>query len=51
MAETFAKPAERYVIKMVGEGRPIVLDRAEVETAKERIRKAYNVQNEQNLSE
>ena len=51
MAGAFAKPAQRYLIKLLGEGRPIVMDRAEVEAARERIKARYNVRNEQNLSE
>ena len=51
MAAAFAKPAEQYVIKMLGEGRPIVMERAGVEAARERIKARYNVPNEQNLSE
>jgi len=51
MAEAFAKPSEQYVIKMIGEGRPIVMERAGVEAARERIKARYNVRNEQNLSE
>jgi len=35
----------------MGEGRPIVMERAQVEAAKERIKARYNVRNEQNLSE
>jgi len=51
MAEALAKPAEQYVIKLMGEGRPIVMERAAVEAARERIKARYNVRNEQNLSE
>ena len=51
MAEELAKPADQYVIKMMGEGRPIVMERAAVEAARERIKTRYNVRDEQNLSE
>jgi len=51
MAEAFAKPVDQYVIKMLGNGRPIVLERAGVEAARERIKARYNVRKEQNLSE
>ena len=51
MADALAKPAEFYVIKLAGEGRPIVLERAAVEAAKDRIKARYNVPAEQNLSD
>ena len=51
MAGAFAKPVPLYVIKLMGEGRPIVMERAGVQAARERIKTRYNVRNEQNLSE
>jgi S1-C subfamily serine protease len=51
LSEAFSKPADDYVIKLVGEGRPIVLERAAVEEARGRILARYNVRAEQNLSE
>jgi hypothetical protein len=51
MAAALAKPADQYVIQMLGEGRPIVMERAAVEAARERIKIRYSVRNEQNLSE
>jgi len=51
MAAAFAKPAQFYVIKLVGEGRPIVFESAAVESARERIKDRYNVLAEQNLSD
>jgi len=51
LSEAFAQPADDYVIKMVGQGRPIVLERAAVEQARERIVARYHVRAEQNLSE
>ena len=39
------------MIKMIGGGPPLVLDRKEVESARERIRMRYNVIAEQNLDE
>ena len=51
MAAALAKPADQYVIQMMGENRPIVMERAAVEAARERIKARYNVRNEQNLSE
>ena len=51
MAGVLARPADQYVIKMLGEGRPIVMERAAVEAARERIKTRYNVRNEQNLTD
>jgi len=50
VAAAFAKPAEFYVMKFVGYGRPLVLERKAVEAARERIKKRYNVLSEQNLA-
>ena len=47
----FSKPVESYVIKLIGVGRPIVLERNAVESARSRILSRYNVSKEQNLSE
>lgn len=49
VAAEFAKPADYYVIKMAGEGRPIVLERKAVEEARKRILSRYAVTREQNL--
>lgn len=49
LAAAFAKPAEFYVIRFVGNGRPLVLERRAVEAARERIRVRYGVQQEQFL--
>lgn len=51
LASALADPAagDTVVIKMVGDGRPIVLERRAVEAARERIRRSYNVTLEQNL--
>lgn len=51
MAAALAAPAEEYVIRMLGEGRPIVLERDAVQSARERIKERYNVTMEQNLKE
>lgn len=51
MAEEFKKPADEYVLKLIGVGRPIVLERAAVEAARERIKTRYNVVKEENLKE
>ena len=49
LAAAFAEPADYYVIKCIGEGRPIVLERSKVEAARERIKTAYNVTAESSL--
>ncbi|MGA3171301.1 MAG: trypsin-like peptidase domain-containing protein [Chthoniobacteraceae bacterium] len=49
LANGLRKPADQYVIKLIGVGRPIVLDRAAVEAARERIDERYDVVKEQNL--
>lgn len=51
LAAAFAKPAEQYVVKLIGTGRPIVLERGAVESARQRILARYNVLSEQNLDE
>lgn len=51
LADAFAKTADQYVIKLVGTGRPIVLERSAVESARQRIMARYNVLSEQNLDE
>jgi len=50
VAEAFAQPADYYVIRMLGSGRPIVLERKAVEEARERILTRYGVRREQNLT-
>ncbi len=49
LADAFAKPSESYVLRFVGNGRPLVLERTAVEAARERIRSRYGVQKEQLL--
>src|SRR6202045_3627890 len=51
LSQTLAEPAERFVIDMIGDGPPLVLDPKQVEAARERIRQRYNVVREQNLQE
>jgi S1-C subfamily serine protease len=51
LAGAFAESPERLVIRMIGEGPPLVLDRNQVEAARERIKARYNVLKEQNLEE
>src|SRR3954454_7115921 len=49
--EAFAQAPERLVIRMIGDGPPLVLDRNKVEAARERIKTRYNVLKEQNLED
>jgi hypothetical protein len=51
LAKALAEKPERFVVKMIGEGPPLVLDPKQVETARERIKTRYNVVSEQNLEE
>jgi S1-C subfamily serine protease len=49
LAKTFSETSDRFVVKMIGEGPPLVLDPKQVEAARERIKMRYNVVKEQNL--
>jgi len=51
VASAFAETPEHFVIRMIGDGPPLVLDRNKVESARERIKARYNVLKEQNLEE
>src|SRR3954466_12439696 len=51
LAAAFAEPTDRFVVRMSGDGPPLVLDPKEVESARERIKARYNVVSEQNLEE
>ena len=52
LATSFAEaPADRLVIKFIGDGPPLVLDPKQVEAARERIKTRYNVVREQNLQD
>ncbi len=51
LAQAFAETPEHFVIHLIGDGPPLVLDRAKVEGARERIKTRYNVIREQNLEE
>ena len=51
LAKAFAEPADRFVINLIGDGPPLVLDPKQIEAARERIKKRYNVVVEQNLEE
>ena len=49
VASAFEQPGEFHVIELLGEGRPIVLERSVLAEASERIRQRYGVTTEQNL--
>jgi S1-C subfamily serine protease len=51
LASAFAESPERLVIRMIGDGPPLVLNRSQIEAARERIKTRYNVMKEQNLEE
>lgn len=51
LAAAFKKDSDRYVINVIGTGLPIVLERKDLEAAKQRIMTRYNVTSEQNLDE
>ena len=51
LAKTFATRPDRFVIKMIGDGPPLVLDPGQVAAARDRIKSRYNVLQEQNLDE
>ena len=51
LAKAFSETPERFVVKMIGDGPPLVLDPKQAEAARERIKSRYNVLSEQNLEE
>jgi S1-C subfamily serine protease len=51
LAKAFSETPGRFVVRMIGDGPPLVLDPKEVESARERIKTRYNVVSEQNLEE
>jgi S1-C subfamily serine protease len=51
VAEAFAEKTDRFVVRMIGEGPPLVLDPKEVDAARDRIKSRYNLLSEQNLEE
>jgi hypothetical protein len=51
LASALAEPSDRFVINMIGDGPPLVLDPKQVEAARARIKQRYNVIQEQNLRE
>lgn len=51
LAKAFSERPERFVVRMIGDGPPLVLDPKEVDAARERIKSRYNVVSEQNIEE
>jgi S1-C subfamily serine protease len=51
LANALAEPSDRFVINMIGDGPPLVLDPKQIEAARARIKQRYNVIQEQNLRE
>src|SRR5438093_6111092 len=51
LANAFSDTSDHFIIRMIGDGPPLVLDRNKVEAARERIATRYNVLKEQNLEE
>src|SRR5688572_26126356 len=51
LATALAEKPEQYVIEFDGIGRPLVLQRSDVDAARDRIRKRYNILQEQFLGE
>jgi S1-C subfamily serine protease len=49
LARSLSEKPDRFVIRMIGDGPPLILDPKEVEAARERIKIRYNVSLEQNL--
>lgn len=49
VASAFEEPGEFHVIELLGEGRPIVLDRSTLKDASARIKDRYGVSSDQNL--
>ncbi|HXX42768.1 MAG TPA: PDZ domain-containing protein, partial [Chthoniobacterales bacterium] len=51
LAKMFSAASDRVVVRMIGDGPPLVLDPKQVEAARARIKTRYNVVREQNLEE
>ena len=49
--DAFAAKADTYVIKLLGQGRPIVLEQAALDASRERIRSRYSLPAESHLGE
>jgi S1-C subfamily serine protease len=51
LAKALSEKPDRFVINMIGDGPPLVLDPKQVESARDRINKRYNVVADENLEE
>jgi S1-C subfamily serine protease len=51
LAKTLSEPADRFVVNFIGDGPPLVIDPKDVDAARDRIKRRYNVVKEQNLEE
>jgi S1-C subfamily serine protease len=51
LAKAFSETPDRFVINMIGDGPPLVLDPKQVAAARDRIKTRYNVIKEENLEE
>src|SRR5207302_10316582 len=51
LSKTLREPADRFVIDLIGDGPPLVLDPKQVEGARDRIKTRYSVVREENLQE
>jgi hypothetical protein len=51
LAAAFSETPEHFVVKMIGDGPPLVLDPKQVEAARDRIKTRYHVFSEQNLDD
>jgi S1-C subfamily serine protease len=51
LAQVLSGPDEHFIINLIGDGPPLVLDAKQVAAARERIKTRYNVVEEQNLDE
>jgi S1-C subfamily serine protease len=51
VADAFAKTTDYHVVKLLGEGRPVVFEAKSIDTARKRIHERYGVTEDVNLSE
>ena len=51
LSKVFSETPDRFVINMIGDGPPLVLDPKQVAAARDRIKTRYNVIKEENLEE
>jgi len=49
VAAAFEEPGDYHVIELLGEGRPVVLERAALAEAEKRIKERYRITNDKNL--